>query len=225
VFGGADRVFLYGLLDPRKPYDIKKVVETATAAGIRQVVLLSSMSVLDPDDNGPVPAVNRAIEEAIQRSDVDWTFLRPGTFATNTRTFWAESIRTGGVARLPYPLAQSAPVPEKDIAALAVAALTEPGHSHQAYTVYGPESLTLQRQVELIGAAIGRPIRIEPVSDEQARADLGRAMPPFVAEAIVGQWAAADGVQALTSGIVEEITGAPAQSYAQWAVEHADDFR
>jgi hypothetical protein len=29
----------------------------------------------------------------------------------------------------------------------------------------------------------------------------------------------------LTSGIVEEITGAPAQSYAQWAVEHADDFR
>jgi uncharacterized protein YbjT (DUF2867 family) len=147
------------------------------------------------------------------------------TFATNTRTWWAASIRAGNVVRLPYPLAQSAPVHEKDIAALAVTALTEPGHSHQAYTIYGAESLTLQRQVERIGEAIDRPIRIEHVSDEQARAEVGRTMPPVVAEAIVNQWAAASGVPALTSVIVEKITGAPAHTYAQWAVDHADDFR
>ncbi|MFF1380047.1 SDR family oxidoreductase [Streptomyces sp. NPDC058308] len=221
---GADKLFLYGMLNPQKPYDIEKVAATAAAAGIRQVVLLSSVAVLDPDADHPVPLLNRTIEQAIQRSGMDWTFLRPGTFATNTRTWWAESIRTDNVVRLPYPLAQSAPVHEKDIAALAVTALTEPGHSHQTYTIYGAESLTLRRQVEHIGEAIDRPIRIEHISDKQARAEVGRTMHPIVAEAIVSQWAAANGVPALTSAIVEKITGAPAHTYAQWAVDHANDF-
>jgi uncharacterized protein YbjT (DUF2867 family) len=222
---GADKMFLYGMLDPQKPYDIEKVAAAATAAGIRRVVLLSSVSVVNHDADHPVPRLNRTIEQAIQRSGMDWTFVRPGTFAINTRTWWAESIRTDNVVRLPYPLAQSAPVHEKDIAALAVTALTEPGHSHQAYTVYGAESLTLQRQVEYIGEALGRRIRVEHVSDEQARADVGRTMHPVVAEAIVSQWAAADGVPALTSVIAEKITGTPAHTYAQWSVDHADDFR
>ncbi|QXE36271.1 NAD(P)H-binding protein [Streptomyces sp. GMY02] len=222
---GADKAFLYGMLHPEKPYDIEKVTAAATAAGIRQVVLLSSVSVLNPDADHPVPRLNRTIEQAVQRSGMDWTFLRPGTFATNTRTWWAESIRTDNVVRLPYPLAQSAPVAEKDIAALAVTALTEPGHSHQTYTVYGAESLTLRRQVEHIGEAIGRRIRIEHISDEEARAEVGRTMPPVVAEAIVDQWAAADGVPVTTSAIVGKITGTPAHTYAQWAADHADDFR
>ncbi|MFH9353813.1 NAD(P)H-binding protein [Kitasatospora sp. NPDC017646] len=222
---GADKMFLYGMLDPQKPYDIEKVAAAATAAGIRQVVLLSSVSVVNHDADHPVPRLNRTIEQAIQRSGMDWTFVRPGTFAINTRTWWAESIRTDNVVRLPYPLAQSAPVHEKDIAALAVTALTEPGHSHQAYTVYGAESLTLQRQVEHIGEALDRRIRIEHVSDEQARADVGRTMHPVVAEAIVSQWAAADGVPALTSVIAGKITGTPTHTYAQWAVDHVGDFR
>lgn len=222
---GADKMFLYGMLNPEKPYDIEKVAAAAAAAGIRQVVLLSSVSVLNPDADHPVPRLNRTIEQVIQRSGMDWTFLRPGTFATNTRTWWAESIRTDNLVRLPYPLAQSAPVHEKDIAALAVTALTEPGHSHQAYTIYGAESLALQRQVEYIGEALGRRIRIEHVSDEQARAEVSRTMHPVVAEAIVSQWAAASGIPVLTSVIAEKITGTPAHTYARWAVDHSDDFR
>ena len=222
---GADKMFLYGMLDPQRPYDIEKVAATATAAGVRQVVLLSSVSVLDIDADHPVPRLNRTIEQTIQRSGMDWTFLRPGTFALNTRTWWAGSIRADNVVRLPYPLAQSAPVHEKAIAALAVAALTEPGHSHQTYTLYGAESLTLRRQVEHLGEALGRRIRIEHVSEEQARAEVGKTMHPVVAEAIVNQWAAADGIPALTSVIAERITGRPAHTYAQWALDHADDFR
>ncbi|MBB4687874.1 SDR family oxidoreductase [Amycolatopsis jiangsuensis] len=225
VFDGADKAFFYGIVDFQKPYDIGKVVAAAVDAGVRRVALLSSVSVLDPDDDGPVPRANRRIEEAIQRSGVDWTFVRPGTFATNTRLWWAEPIRTAGVVGLPYPLAESAPVHEKDIAALAVTALTEPGHSHQAYTLHGAESLTLRRQVEHLGEAIGRRIEVEHVTAEQARAEMSRTTPPFVAEAIVNQWAAGDGIPALTSAIVGKITGAPAHTYAQWAADHADDFR
>lgn len=85
------------------------------------------------------------------------------------------------MVRLPYPDAQTAPVHEKDMAALAVTALTEPGHSRQAY-------------------AIG-------------------------AEAILRAWADGDGISARISTIVERITGRPAHTFAQWAADHADDFR
>jgi uncharacterized protein YbjT (DUF2867 family) len=106
-----------------------------------------------------------------------------------------------------------------------VTALTEPGHSRQAYTVYGAESLTLRRQVEHIGQAIGRQIRVEVVSAEQSRTELGKTMPPFVAEGILRQWTAGNGVPAPISVIVAKITGSPARTFAQWAADHADDFR
>ena len=82
------------------------------------------------------------------------------------------------------------------MAALAVTALTEAGHGHQAYTVYGPESLTLRRQVEHIGDAVGREIRLEVISREQAQAELSKTMPPIGAETILRAWEAGNGIPA-----------------------------
>jgi uncharacterized protein YbjT (DUF2867 family) len=218
---GAGKVFVYA-----KPDGIEGFVEAALAAGVRHVVLLSSGAVVNADaGHNPIARQHRVAELAIEQSGLDWTFIRPGMFATNTRWWWTESIRTESVVRLPYPDAQTAPVHEKDMAALAVTALTEPGHGHQAYTVFGPRSLTLRDQAGHIGTAIGRDIRVEAVSAEQARADLGRTIPAIGAEAILRAWRAGNGVPAQTSVIVEKITGHPARTFAQWAADHADDFR
>jgi uncharacterized protein YbjT (DUF2867 family) len=220
ALAGAGQVFLYA-----KPDGIEGFVTAAESAGVRHVVLLSSAAVVSASaEHSPIALRHRTVELAIERSNLDWTFIRPGMFATNTR-MWAEPIRAENVVRLPYPEAQTAPVHEKDMAALAVTALTEPGHSRQAYTVYGAESLTLRRQVEHIGQAIGRQIRVEVVSAEQARTELGKTMPPFVAEGILRQWTAGNGVPAPISVIVAKITGSPARTFAQWAADHADDFR
>jgi uncharacterized protein YbjT (DUF2867 family) len=221
ALAGAGNVFLYA-----KPNGIEGFVEAARSAGVRHVVLLSSAAVINADaGDNPIARQHRAAELAIERSGLDWTFIRPGMFATNTRWWWTDSIRTQSVVRLPYPDAQTAPVHEKDMAALAVTALTEPGHGHQAYTVYGPQSLTLRDQAGYIGDAIGREIRLEVISPEQARAELGKTMPPIGAEAILRAWAAGNGIPARISVIVEKITGSPAHTFAQWAVDHADDFR
>jgi uncharacterized protein YbjT (DUF2867 family) len=114
---------------------------------------------------------------------------------------------------------------ELAIEASAVMALTEPGHAGRAYTVYGPQSLTLREQVESIGAAIGREIAIEVISPQEARTELGRTMPPAGVEAIMRIWTAGNTAPAQTSTIVEELTGSPAHTFAQWAADHADDFR
>jgi uncharacterized protein YbjT (DUF2867 family) len=218
---GAEKAFLYA-----KPDGIQGFVEAAGSAGVRHLVLLSSAAVVAGDaERNPIARQHRAVELAIERSGIDWTFIRPGMFATNTLWWWRAPIRAEGVVRTPYPDAQTAPVHEKDLAALAVTALTESGHRRQAYTVYGPESLTLRRQVEHIGAAIGRKIRLDVVSVEAARAELGRTIPPIGVETFLRQWEARDGTPAEISTTVAEVTGRPARTYAQWAKDHAGDFR
>jgi uncharacterized protein YbjT (DUF2867 family) len=106
-----------------------------------------------------------------------------------------------------------------------VAALTEPGHDQRAYTIYGPQSLTLRQQVEHIGDAIDRKIAFEMISVDEARVELGRTMPPIGVETILRLWTAGNGTPAQISTIVEEITGVAARTFAQWAEDHADDFR
>jgi uncharacterized protein YbjT (DUF2867 family) len=221
ALAGARKAFLYA-----KPAGVAGFVETARTAGVQHVVLLSSAAIVSASaDHNPIARQHRAVELAIEQSGIDWTFIRPGMFAANTRWWWAESIRGASAVRMPYPDAQTAPVHEKDIAALAVTALTEHGHSHQAYTVYGPQSLTLRQQVTHIGHAIGREISLAVTTAGQAREELAATMSPTAADAVMVAWQAGNGSPAPTSVIVEKITSRPARTFTEWAADHADDFR
>jgi uncharacterized protein YbjT (DUF2867 family) len=218
---GAQQVFLYA-----RPRGIDGFVAAARAAGVRRVALLSSAAVTgrNPERN-PIARDHRVVELALEESGIPWTFIRPGLFATNTLWWWQRSIRDENAARLPYPDAQTSPVHEKDLAALAVSALIEDGHEGRAYTVYGPQSLTLREQVALIAAAVGREVRVEEISPAQARTDLSRTISAAAAEAILGAWEAGLSGPARTSKVVQEVTGRPGLEFAQWAADHADDFR
>ncbi len=218
---GAEKVFLYA-----KPRGIEGFVTAARSAGVRHVALLSSAAVVHrgAEDN-PIARDHRAVELGLERSGMAWTFVRGGMFATNALWWWATSIRTEGLVRTPYPDACTAPVHEKDLAALAVTALTRPGHDGKAYTVYGPQSLTVRRQVELIGDATGQRIALRVVSVDEARVELARTMPSAAVEAVLRLWAAGDGTPAHTATVVEEVTRRPARTFAEWARDHADAFR
>jgi uncharacterized protein YbjT (DUF2867 family) len=170
----------------------------------------------------PLAALHAEVERLICISGLEWTFLRPGMFAANARSWWATQIRAGNVVRWPYGDAPTAPIHEGDIAAVAVRALLESGHSGAEYVLTGPQSLTQREQVEIIGDVIGRTLRFEEISPEVARRELPFPAGPL--NMLLDAWAAAIGQPALVTSTVAEITGKPARSFHDWVIDNADAF-
>jgi len=167
-------------------------------------------------------AFHAGLERLIAACGVPSTILRPGMFASNTVMWWAAQIREGGVVRWPHGAAETAPVDERDIAAVAARALVDDGHAGGDYVLTGPESLSQARQVSEIGHAIGQPIRFEEVTPDEFRREI---MPHPAANMLLDAWAATLGHPAYVTSTVAEITGSPAGTFRQWAADHADAFR
>ncbi|WP_437811119.1 NAD(P)H-binding protein [Sorangium sp. So ce1078] len=201
-------------------------VDMARRAGVRRIVLLSTGDVLDDVERQPdaVAELHGAFERAIERSGLEWTFLRPNEFAGNS-LHWAAQIKVGDAVRAPYGGACTAPIHERDIAAVAVRALVDAGHDGAKYLLTGPQAITHAEQVSLIGQAIGRTLRFEEISPEEARQAMTRYAPAAIVDAVLGQLAAAVVRPAEVTRVVEDVTGRPARSFFEWAIDHADDFR
>ncbi|MCK7625841.1 NAD(P)H-binding protein [Streptomyces sp. RS10V-4] len=217
---GVEKVFLYA--DAK---GIDGFIAAAEAAGAPHIVLLSALGVETGDpSNDPIVRMHRAAEGALRASGLPWTFLRAGAFATNTLQ-WAPAIRATGVVRAPYPQAHAASVHEADLADVAVLALTGAGHEGRAYPLTGPESVTQQQQIDCLAEATGRGIRLEEITAEEYRATLSQWGDAEMVDTLVRHLVESDGRPAEVSPVYEELTGRPGRSYAQWAQDHAADFR
>jgi uncharacterized protein YbjT (DUF2867 family) len=203
--------------------DVPGVLRMARAAGVERVVLLSSNAV-EAWPDGVIGAVHRRAEEAVLESGLGWTFLRPGAFAANALA-WAPAIRRDGVVRAPFAHVASPMIHEADIAAVARAVLTGSGHDGRVYTLTGPEALTTGQQVAEIGAALGRDLTYEEITAEQAREVMERQMPPAIAASVLDMLATVTPDVARVLPTVEEVTGAPARTFGEWARDHVDAFR
>jgi uncharacterized protein YbjT (DUF2867 family) len=195
----------------------------AVAGRVNRIVYLSASAVhddRDPAENG----VWGQVEQAIGKTGLDATFLRAGGFAANTLA-WAGEIRAGGVVRRPYGRASRSLIHERDIAAVAATVLTSAGHSGAKYVLTGPESVPQAEQAAQIGAAIGRPVRWEEQPLDEAREQLTTEMgdADFAGHAL-DYWASLVDHPEPVTNTVEQLTGSPARTFAQWARDHAAEF-
>ncbi|MFG3530838.1 NAD(P)H-binding protein [Streptomyces sp. NPDC047917] len=219
---GVRRVFLYA-----DPSTVDQQIEALELAGVDHVTLLSTRSLTFRDaDSNPIARLHVAVERALGQSRLPWSFLRAGTFATNTLQ-WARLIRSDNTVRAPYPQSHAAAVHEDDIADVATLTLTQQGHAGAAYVMSGPESNTQREQVSLIGKAIGREIEFEEIGPETYRQTLSRwgggreeVINQLLTYLVTWNERPVPVVDAL-----QQLTGRPGRPYAQWAVDHADDFR
>jgi uncharacterized protein YbjT (DUF2867 family) len=149
--------------------------------------------------------------------------VRPGYFATNSLRW--QSIRTDRVLRTAFPDATTAPVHERDIAAVAARALLDDAKD-AAYPVLGPGPLTIRDQVSAIAEALGEPVRLQEVDVDTYRADLLTQLPEPLVDLLLRAGGSVHQLPAeVATDAVPELLGRPALTFAEWARDHAADFR
>lgn len=208
---------------------IGELLALAGERGVTRVVALSATNV--DDDLAGQPSRyngdrNKEVEDAVTGSGLEWVSLRSTFFAVNAIGTWAAQIRAGDLVRGPYAASAWAPIHERDLAGVGAHALLTDDLLGQRPVLTGPQSLTLADMVATIGDVLDRRLRYQEIPPEAAaRGMVERGFSaPFVA-ALLAVQAAAVGQPAVTSGEVEKVLGRPARTFAEWAADHAADFR
>ncbi|MEE1942401.1 NAD(P)H-binding protein [Streptomyces sp. TRM 70361] len=214
AFAGADAAHLIGFGGddfaplPNGP----EIVALARKSGVRRVTVLRGDLAKGP------------LEEAVEASGLEWTRLSPVEFMSNTLE-WAESVRTEGTVREGFGDAPSALVHDADIAAVAATALTRGGHSGKEYPITGPQALTIRDRVRIIGEVLGREVRFAELSQDEVvarwRAE-GWSEPDI--DFFLAMRTDPPETGYTVRPAVEEVTGRPARTFAQWVREHAAAF-
>ncbi|WP_018567546.1 NAD(P)H-binding protein [Streptomyces sp. PsTaAH-124] len=221
LFAGADKLFLYVQAAGDRT---AAFLAAAREAGIRHVVLLSSAIIAEgADETHPIHVLHATAEREIRASGLEWTFLRPGAFATNAFQ-WAGQIRAGDEVRGVFADGMTAPIHEDDIAAVAERVLLDGGHEGAAHRLSGPAAISNAGQVAAIGRALGRTLTYTEVPPEQAGPELFPHVPPHMLQSLLATFRDTVGATPETTTTVEDITGTPARPFATWAEDHRKDF-
>jgi uncharacterized protein YbjT (DUF2867 family) len=189
----------------------------AADLGVSRLVFLSARGVDQGPDNHLI-ATERAIRQAVgDRAGV--TVVRPSWFMQNfTEAFFAPGVAEG---KLVSPTGEGAEpfIDAEDIAAVAVAALTEDGHAGRTYDLSGPEALTMVEVTDILSARLGRSIEYVDPPLEQWQAGAVQAGLPADYVAMLGVLFTliASGNDAHLSSGVQDALGRPPTSFSQWA--------
>jgi uncharacterized protein YbjT (DUF2867 family) len=219
---GAETVFLVWTVPPATaPVVIKRL-----AAHARRVVFLSSPHQTPHpffQQPNPMAGLHKSIEGLIAEAGLESTIIRPGMFASNSVAWWAPAISAGQAVRWPYAAAETAPVDDRDVAAVAARTLYQDGHAGGDYVLTGPQSLSQAELVQVIAGVLGRGIRFEELSPDDFRRETERSWPPPVVDMLLTAWAATMGRPAFVSSAVPDILGS-ARTFRQWVTDHATVF-
>ena len=222
---GIDKMYL---LAPFQPGSMSaweaSTIDAAKRAGVKHVVK-HSVAGAEYEPGITIGRTHRAGEKLLEKSGMAWTFLRPAGFASNALG-WASTIKSQGAVYAPMGEGKMAVIDPRDIAAVAVAALTTSGHEGKAYHLTGPEALSVAQQVKILGDVIGRPLKYVDVPDAAAKDSmLGMGMSAPAVDAMLELTnLVRAGQAAAVSNAVQTITGKPPRSFEAWARDNAAAF-
>jgi uncharacterized protein YbjT (DUF2867 family) len=140
-------------------------IEAAKRAGVRHVVRSSAMGA---DENAiTIGRWHREVEIALEASGLTYTILQPNAFMQNF-LISAESIKSSGAFYQPLGAGKVSHIDLRDIAAVAAAVLSEPGHEGKKYALTGPEALSNSDIAGKFSTALGKNVQYFDVTPEQA---------------------------------------------------------
>jgi uncharacterized protein YbjT (DUF2867 family) len=226
ALAGVERVFLLSADDPRQVELQGNVIETAQQAGVRHIVKLSAYTAA-PDSRVSFARWHWQTEEQLKQSGLAYTILRPTLYMQNMVTLFGRSIATDSHFVLPMKDGKVGIIDTRDVAAVAAACLTRPGHEGQTYQLTGPEPLSFQQVARSLTTGLGRPITyIDPPAEAYQQALLSMGMPPWFGDALVALFGIySTGAAALVTADVQQITGREPCSFDQFVHDYLSAWK
>jgi uncharacterized protein YbjT (DUF2867 family) len=218
ALAGVSQVFLLGGFTT-----LADVLRRARGADAGHVVLLTSRCVVGGNPENAVTRMWLESEAAVRASGLPWTILRPSGFQSNALR-WLPQLQRGDVVSAPWPGVPIAAIDPADIADVAAAVLTRPGHQGTALTLSGPQPLTPGDQVKTLAQVLRRPLRYQPLSDDQARAQMAADTPAELIDAFFRFFSAGEFDDSSVVDTVQRVTGRPPRAFGRWAEAHAHQF-
>lgn len=221
AFQGCDKLFLLGPNALNQSELERNAVEAARVAGVRHIV---KQSVLGADEESySLAKIHRSIEKAIESSGLAWTFLRPNSFMQNAVTFMGQSIRAEGAFYSASGQARVSHVDARDIAAVAVQALTGPNFAGKAFTLSGPEAVTYDELATELAKALGRPISHVNLSPSDLKgAMLAEGMPEALSDRMLDlERYFREGQASRITDDIKQVTGQDPRRLAEYVRETA----
>ncbi len=225
ALAGVDRAFFVAAVDPRLPQWFRTFLEAAQQAGTEHILKFSAMCA---EVNSPVELLRQhgETDQLLKDSGLKFTILQPNSFYQNM--LWSiDAIKSTGSFYVPMGNARQSLVDVRDIAHVAVAALTTPGHEGKTYEITGPEAISYHDVAAVLSRVLEKPVNYVDVPLEAARQGMIQAgSPPWNANAVaelLGYFAQGHGER--TTDIIQKITGTQPITFEQFARDHAGAFR
>lgn len=154
--------FYPDLAVPGAPAAIEAFTQLARRKQVARIVLLSG--------RGEEEA--QRCEAIVQNSGIEWTIVRAGWFNQNFSEGPFYDLVMSGTVALPAGNIKEPFIDADDIADVAVAALTQPGHAGEVYEVTGPRLMTLAQAVSTIAESAGIEVNYVQITPEAFEAGL-----------------------------------------------------
>ena len=219
---GIDKVFLVTF---ETQQDIN-AIEAAKRENVKHIVKLSTLEATEHKIK--VGAWHYEREELIRVSGLDWTFLRPGMFMSNSIEWWAETIKGQNSVFFPGgKKGQVAPIDPRDIAKVAALTLTQPGNSEKTYELTGSELFTIGEMVQVIAKVLGKPIQYTDIPPFAAKMFmLKTGMSKELVNALMEMLASLRRNEgAIVTDTFEQVTGQAPRRFEAWCREHIKGFQ
>jgi uncharacterized protein YbjT (DUF2867 family) len=217
ALAGVDRLFLLTTQSSHQPRWERDVIHAAARIGVEHIVKLS---VFRADEHSTLQIARQhwQTEQELAQSGVAATILRPVFFMQNLLAMTrgntiATAARDGRIAM----------IDTRDIAAVAVAALTSPGHAGKTYTLTGPEALSFDDVARTLSQQPGRQLSHVRVPPDALRTALEAAgvAPWFADDMAKLHHMLADGYEDVITRDVHTVTGSHPRTLQQAASDLA----
>lgn len=218
---GVERLLLLTPHGPNQGRQEAAAVENALAAGVRRIVKISgSAASLGPNGPAPTAVAHWLSEQRIERTGLEFTFLRPAFYMENLLDTFARAVAAIGVLASPFGSTPIAMIDGRDVAACAVAALLDRDHVSQAWQLTGPRTVTIEGIAKHLGARhLKLPLGIT------SRVMRRRGLTPFEVEHAIRMAAYfAAGSDGVVTDHVVRLSGRPPRKVEAFLNEHRDAF-